>query len=709
MGNFSFIDILRSRALNQPNQLAFIFLKDGETEAGRLTYQELDQQARAIAAQLQSLGATGSRALLLYPSGLEFITAFFGCLYASVVATPAFPPRRNQNMSRLQAIVADAQATVALTTTSILSNLERRFAQEPELKALNWLNSDNIPKSPGNSWQAPAVKSNSLAYLQYTSGSTSTPKGVMVSHGNILHNSECIKQAFELTSESVSVSWLPHFHDMGLIDGIIQPLYAGFLGILMPPVAFLQQPIRWLQAISRHKATHCGGPNFGYDLCIRKITPEQQKSLDLSSWCSAYNGAEPLRRETLEQFAAKFEPCGFRANFFYPCYGMAETTLMVSGGLVKDEPIYCTVSADALEHNQIAEASEDPKNVRHLVGCGQTWLDQKIAIADPETLTQCPPDRVGEIWVSGGSVTGGYWNKPEETQKTFHAYLADTNEGPFLRTGDLGFVQNGQLFITGRLKDLIIIRGRNHYPQDIELTVEQSHPALQQSSGAAFAVEIDGIERLAIAQEVKRSYLRHLDVDEVIRAIRQAVSEQHQLQVYAVLLLKTASIPKTSSGKIKRHACRVGFLNRNLNIVGEWTGNTQQIDLEQLEAEVEYLWEQVQNAVQKQTHQGVLSLTWNHPNIPAPTSQITEKAIQTWLLSHLSVQLKIHPDDIDIRESFAYYGMDSSIAISITGELMNWLGSELEPTLFWEYPNIESLSQHLAIEHSLLPSASQLS
>jgi len=344
-------------------------------------------------------------------------------------------------------------------------------------------------------------------------------------------------------------------------------LYTGFLGVLMPPVAFLQQPIRWLLAIARYKATHCGGPNFGYDLCVSKTTPEQRESLDLSSWCSAYNGAEPMRRETLERFASLFADCGFKASFFYPCYGMAEATLMVSGGLVKDEPIYYQVDADALEENRIVEASGHTEQVKHLVGCGRSWLETKIVIANPESLTLCTPAQVGEIWVSGASVAQGYWNRPEET---FQAYLADTREGPFLRTGDLGFLKDGELFVTGRLKDLIIIRGRNHYPQDVELTVEKSHPALRPNCGAAFAVEVDGVERLVIAQEVERSYLRKLKVDEVVEAIRREVSQEHELQVYAVLMLSTGSIPKTSSGKIQRRACRTGYLENSLKVVGSW-------------------------------------------------------------------------------------------------------------------------------------------
>jgi len=561
------VDLLQGRANQEPDKTAYIFLADGETEEDSLTYQELAQRSQAIAAHLQSLSATGCRALLLYPPGLEFITAFLGCLYAGVVAVPAYPPRPNHSLSRLQAIVADAQATIALATTSILSNLEQRFTEFPELEALHWLATDKMQSDTAVGWHSLQVDSNTLTLLQYTSGSTGTPRGVMVSHGNLLHNQRLIQRGFQHTQQTVLVGWLPLYHDMGLIGNVLQPLYLGLPCILMPPLAFLQRPFRWLQAISRYKATTSGGPNFAYDLCIRKITPEQRPQLDLSSWDVAFNGAEPVRAETIERFTETFAPCGFRREAFYPCYGMAENTLIASGGLKSALPVLQTFHRDALEHNRVIQAKVESPDGQTLVGCGHVLRDQQIAIANPETLTRCASNQVGEIWISGASVAQGYWQQPVGTEYTFQAYLADTGEGPFLRTGDLGFLQDGELFVTGRLKDLIIIRGRNHYPQDIELTVEQSHPALRPSAGAAFSIEVNDEERLVVAQEVERTYLRKLNLDEVVGAIRQAVWKQHELQVYAVLLLKTADIPKTSSGKIQRRACRQGFLEESLPVI----------------------------------------------------------------------------------------------------------------------------------------------
>lgn len=586
------VDILLWRSYDQPDKRAYTFLQDGETESGSLTYRELDLKARKIATYLQSLGATQERALLLYPPGLEFIVAFFGCLYAGVIAVPLYPPKRNQKLSRLQAVIADAGAKFALTTQSILENVEIHFSETPDLAALNWLATEQKIESDPEQWQQLDIKKDSLAFLQYTSGSTGTPKGVMVSHGNLLNNSEYIKQAFELNQDSVSISWLPSFHDMGLIDGVIQPIYTGFLGVLMPSVAFLQKPIRWLEGISHYRATHSGGPNFAYDLCVQKITPEQKENLDLSSWLSAYSGAEPVRQDTIKRFTESFKCCGFQEKFFYPCYGMAETTLMISGGLLGNEPSYCSVQVELLQKHLVTEIATGEKTnqkVQHFVSCGQSWLDTKIIIANPETLTECREEQVGEIWVSGSSVAQGYWNRPQQTQETFQAYLA-TGAGPFLRTGDLGFLKDRELFITGRLKDVIIIRGRNHYPQDIELTVERSHEALKPNSGAAFTVEVEGEERLVIVQEVERSYLRKLDVDEVIEAIRRDISQEHELQVYAIALIKTMSIPKTSSGKIQRHSCKLQFLNNTLSIVSsnifaykQTVEESEQEDLPELE------------------------------------------------------------------------------------------------------------------------------
>jgi acyl-CoA synthetase (AMP-forming)/AMP-acid ligase II len=596
----SLVELLRGRALDQPEHRIYTYLADGETEGAHLTYGALDLQARAIAALLQSYKANGQRALLLYPAGLEFIAAFFGCLYAEVIAVPLPPPNMVQpqrTLPKFRTIANDAQPTVVLTTSSILSKVEGLFTQAPGLRSLRWLATDKIASGVADQWRDSNATGETLALIQYTSGSTAIPRGVMVSHKNLLENCAHISQAFQIGSDDVSVTWLPVFHDMGLTNGIIQPMFGGRGCVLMPPQSFLQRPVRWLQAISKYKATISGGPNFAYEMCARKISPEQCSALDLSSWNVAYNGAEPVRADTLKRFAGAFASCGFRSSSFYPCYGLAEATLIVSGGLVKDEPILRTTQVSALEHNHngAVHTSGLRPNVRTLVGCGHAVADTKIVIVNPVSLTACDADEVGEIWVSAPSVAQGYWNRPEETKITFGAYLAGTGEGPFLRTGDLGFLGDGELYVTGRLKDLIIIGGRNLYPQEIEQTVQQSHPAVRPACCAVFSVEVADEERLIVAAEVEPRYSsnRHtsngngngnsngngngngtshahhnghlpLDVDAMVRAIRRAVAEEHDVRVHAVLLLRAGSIPKTSSGKLQRSACQAGFLDGTL-------------------------------------------------------------------------------------------------------------------------------------------------
>lgn len=595
----NFVELLSHRGSSKPAQTAYTFLSRGEREEKILTYGELDLKARAIAARLQSLEAEGERALLLYSPGMEFISAFFGCLYAGVIAVPAYPPRRNQKMARLESIVQDADAKVVLTTGDLLAKIQTKLGENPHLQALHWLASDSVDDTIASAWQQPSINGNTLAFLQYTSGSTGTPKGVAIAHSNLMHNERMIAAAFETTADTVVVGWLPLFHDMGLIGNVLQPLYRGMHCILMSPASFLQKPVRWLQAISKYRATASGGPNFAYDLCVDKIKPEQRAGLDLSSWSLAFSGAEPVRAATIERFAQAFGPCGFRPEAFYPCYGMAETTLFVTGGKKSEAPKILEVVDSALEQNQIVVAKGKKDNLRKLVSCGKSWLGQQVAIANPETLTRCAPDEVGEIWVAGESVAQGYWNRPEATEQTFQARLADTDEGPFLRTGDLGFVRDEELYVTGRLKDMIIVNGQNHYPHDIEFTLENCHEALRPACSAAFSIEAKGSERLVVVAEVERSYLRKLNVKEVVETIREEVAREHNLQTYAVVLVKTGSIPKTSSGKIQRHKCKSGFLAGSLNVVDDWSENPQnKANFLQLQAEVESMIEQLQKPAQ---------------------------------------------------------------------------------------------------------------
>jgi len=570
------VDLLQIRAESQPHQTIYKFLIDGETESVSLTYQQLEKKAKAIAAYLQSVCSPQDRVLLLFPAGLDYITAFFGCLYAGVIAIPAYPPRPNRSLNRIHNILENAQTSVALTNSETLQGLERQLASATELQNLRWITTDAIDDAAALSWQQPNVSESDIAFLQYTSGSTAEPKGVRIAYKNLLHNLDAIHNCFRHSAQSKGVIWLPPYHDMGLIGGVLQPLFGDFPVTLMSPLMFLQNPLRWLKAISRDGATTSGGPNFAYDLCVRKFKPEQLRGLDLSTWQVAFNGAEPINHETLAKFAETFAPYGFDYNAFYPCYGMAEATLIISGGSKNASIVTQTVRGKALEQNKIAIADANEPHPHTLVSCGQSLKDQKLAIANPETLTTCPPGEVGEIWVSGASIAQGYWRQPEITTATFEAYLQDTGEGPYLRTGDLGFIDRGELFFTGRLKDMIVIKGRNHYPQDIEKTVEETSSWIRPSCVASFSVDLQGEEKLVVLAEVERKYWSSnrtkakgsgsasaeiMTVKELTQTIRREISKNHDLQVYATLLLKPGSLPKTSSGKIQRHACRTDFIS----------------------------------------------------------------------------------------------------------------------------------------------------
>lgn len=570
----SLVDVLRWRAAVQGNKRAYTFLVDGENDEAHMTYAELDRRARALAATLRSYGAAGERVLLLYPPGLEYVAGFLACLYAGAIAVPAYPPdpsRLNRTLPRLQAMVADAEATIALTTSQIMMMAQFLFQQAPDLAQLRWLATDEIKDKEAANWREPQIGRDTLAFLQYTSGSTRAPRGVMLTHSNLLHNSSVIQDAFEVNENTVGVIWLPPYHDMGLIGGVLQPAFGGSTCILMSPLSFLQRPMRWLEAVSRYGGTISGGPNFAYDLCVRKVKPEHLETLDLSQWSVAFNGAEPIRPETLHLFAETFAPCGFNKDAFYPCYGLAEATLIVSGGEKSDPPVYFTVDKPALERDRVVPADADAANAQTLVGCGTTMPDQQIVIVDPDTLARCPDGQVGEIWVTGPSVAGGYWKQPEENKRTFGARVAGTEQGSFLRTGDLGFLRNGELFVGGRLKDLIIIDGLNHYPQDIELTVENCHAAVRPGCSAAFAVDINNQERLVVVTEVAgrpgANGKDGLDTKAIGNTIRRAIATNHDLRVHDVVLLKARSIPKTSSGKIQRHACKADYLAGTLDVL----------------------------------------------------------------------------------------------------------------------------------------------
>jgi acyl-CoA synthetase (AMP-forming)/AMP-acid ligase II len=567
----SLVDLLTEHASQQPDRTAYRHLVTGDCdgEIQEISYARLVRRSRAVAAWLQDRGLTGARAMLLHPPGLEFISDYLGCLSAGVVAVPGVPPQgrahNHRALTRMKRLLADADAKVILGGREVIAALADMAEHLPELADITCVTTEDIPDEAADTWRAPALTPDSVAFLQYTSGSTSAPKGVAVTHGNLLDNERIITERMGHTPEAIEeydreliVSWLPVYHDMGLIGPVLNTVYLGLTTTLFSPLHFLQKPDRWLKAISHYRPHTSGGPNFAYELSLKHATPELVDDLDLSSWKVAFNGAEPIRAATLRRFTDTFAPAGFRREAFYPCYGLAEATVMVTGSSVSAPPTLLA-AADLGPHVGEADAAA--------VGCGHPGPGLTVTIADPEQGTELPEGEVGEIWVSGASVAKGYWRNTLATRETFRATLPG-REGRFLRTGDLGFLRDGELFVTGRLKDLIVIDGRNHYPQDLELSAEMSHPALRPGCTAAFSVPVDeGVEgeQIVLVAEVAPDAAG--DSEKITDLIRSALGEAHGLSVRDVVLVHPGTIPKTSSGKIQRRATRTAHLGGALAVV----------------------------------------------------------------------------------------------------------------------------------------------
>ncbi|HEV3036488.1 MAG TPA: fatty acyl-AMP ligase [Candidatus Angelobacter sp.] len=561
----TWITLAQKQADHFGEKPAYIFLANGENIAETVTYKEVDRRARALAAHLQSSCNPGDRALLVYDSCIENIIAFFGCLYAGLIAVPVCPPHRNRRNGRLENILKDCNPSLALSTAAQIREIKRLFNHDSVLDRVASLLTETISQDETNAWIEPASNGKTLAFLQYTSGSTNTPKGVAVSHGNLLHNQAMLQHAFQTTEHSNIVSWLPIYHDMGLIGKMLHSFYAGATCVFMSPMSFLQQPARWLYAISKYKAEISGGPNFSYSLCEKKISADLLPSFDLSSWRVALNGAEPVQYHTLQGFSDRFAPCGFQEKAFYPGYGMAEATLIISGGSPGQEPVYRWVDKNELRQDRAVSRAPSVPSAQPLVGCGRQILDEIIVIVDPQTSRPLPDDQIGEIWLAGKHVAQGYWGRPEATRNTFHAYLID-GRGPFLRTGDLGFLKDGTLFITGRLKDVIILEGSKHYPQDIEASIQALIPAVRPEGVAAVSVTSPAGEKVVVVAELERELLRKADLKSVANSIRRVVSQDHGLVLQDVVLIRPGALPKTTSGKIQRRLCGDLYLSEELQV-----------------------------------------------------------------------------------------------------------------------------------------------
>jgi len=555
----SLVDLLQGRALQTPQSLAFTFII--KNEENKLTYQSLHEEACAIAVAIRNQGLRkGDRALLIYPPGVDLIKALFGCFYAGVIAVPVFPPVNKSLVDKTHRILQNAKPKLTLMMHENREKFGIAYEKTPTLAT------DIVDLGRANEWENDSLAQD-LAFLQYTSGSTSYPKGVMISHGNLLDNLQRIYDAFGMNDKSIMVGWLPPYHDMGLIGNILSPLYGGYPVVLMTPFSFLQNPLAWLQIIGKYKATISGSPNFAYDYCVRRIKEEKKEGLNLSSWEVAFNGAEPLHEGTMERFYQAFKDYGFRKESFYPCYGLAEATLLVSSGIPNTPYQKVRVAKEHFQNHRVHFLKTASPKSHVLISSGT--LRQKVKIVDPDTLHACAPDVVGEIWVNSPSVASGYWHLREETEQIFKGRIHEpTNPDNFLRTGDLGFIHEDDLYVTGRIKDLIILYGKNHYPQDIEYTINHSPVHAQLGSCAAYVNSVDGEYRLTVVCELKNRDLE--DSDNVFTSIFELVYQEHQLEIHHIVLVPLKSIPKTTSGKVCRNFCKAHLADNTMTVIDRW-------------------------------------------------------------------------------------------------------------------------------------------
>ncbi len=571
---FTLPEIVEGRAVDRPQDRACTFLEDGEREGETLTWSALGTASRNLAAAVADAAGPGSRVLLLFPPGVQFLPAFLGSLQARTIAVLSYAPvggKVDRAIARLRGIAADAGFSLVVAPASVIARRATLTALLPDLAGVPWLNSDDIARGalPFNGSRNPH---SDIALLQYTSGSTSRPRGVMVTHGNLLHNLGSSAHLAEHRQDSVGVTWLPVNHDMGLIEGVLQPLFSGFPVWMMSPAAFLQRPVRWLQAVSRFRATHSGGPDFAYALCVRRIPESDRAAMDLGSWRTAFNGSEPVRSCTMEAFQRAFGECGFRWETFRPAYGLAESTLLVTSSAADEEPHIFRADTDSLRSG-VAEPALPGRQSVTLVSCGRSPHGTTVSIVDPQQHTRCGPGRVGEIWVSGESVGAGYWKRDVETTATFRARMHGDDNGTFLRTGDLGFLRGGHLFVTGRIKDLLIVRGVKHYPQDVEITIERADSAIRPHGAAAFNVR-DEDGSIAVVAEIEPRAARSLDspsdLPRVAAAIAQAVSAAHGFVPATIALVEAGTLPRTTSGKVERYRCP-DLLDRSSAVLHKWT------------------------------------------------------------------------------------------------------------------------------------------
>ncbi len=674
----NFVSLLQHRADRNGQKIAYTFLNESGLLLEEVNYSQLDYHARKWAVCLQQRHKPGERVLLLFPSGPLFLIAFLACLYAGLIAVPSYPPARTQrarSFQRFMAVANNSMARVGLVSGQSV-NIGDLQSHGPLLnESIDWIDVDEIDSDP-DAWTEPEINLQDIAFLQYTSGSTAAPKGVIVTHGNIMHNQNMIQIGFNHSADDIVVGWLPLFHDMGLIGNLLQPLYLGAYCVLMPPACFLSSPYKWLSAISKYKATTSGGPDFSYRLCVEKIKNEDKKLLDLSSWRVAFNGSEPVRASTIEKFSSTFETCGFNRQAFLPCYGLAETTLLATIRN-KHQPLAPKeFSIHALQADQAAAPISDADAIT-LVSSGHSpQASQSVIVVSVKKFMPCEDKQVGEIWIKSDSVAQGYWQ--HDDVDCFEAYLADYSSGPFLRTGDLGFMLDGELFVTGRLKDLIILNGRNLYPNDIEHTVENCHPALCSGSSAAFSVQLNssgsadiGKESLIIVSEI--SNYKDLDLTMLMELMNVAVLKSFNVKPEQIVLIRRRSLPKTTSGKVQRSATKLAFLNGELRVVQSYRpANDQQIE-----------------------HLNATTQIKERSHFADENSLLLEK-----LHKLIADKLSLPIEKVDIKKSPVALGMDSLVCASLRADVISAFNVDIGLEVFLDDLSIVGLGKEIMLRRN---------
>lgn len=659
------INVLECQADNNPNEIAFTFLSDGEVISQKISYLGLSQQSKALAVHLLKYANTGDRAMLLMPNSIDYIIALFACLYAGIIAVPAYPPlHKKRDWKRINSLLLDSNPTLLLCDSKSLEKTRAWQQENAQRCQLIEMGSEDILLA--EQWKKPNITANSIAYLQYSSGSTGDPKGVMLSHKNLLHNVALSCQFYKITEQDKLVSWLPMYHDMGLIGSILNPIYAGFSAHLIPPAVILQRPFLWLKAISDFKATFSAGPNFIYEHCVNCISDEQLATLDLSTWRCAVNGAEPIKEKTLREFNQKFARCGLSTTTLTPSYGMAEASLFVAGNMTNNEFSSINVDKTLLAKGKAVNNESGAA----IVSSGILNKEMTIKIVNTNVSQILPDGEIGSILIKGDSVSLGYWGKKDLSESVFNNYA--NGEGGYLDSGDIGFIVNKNLYICGRNKEVVIVNGRNHFPQDIEATIQSLHTDIVDHGGAVFSLNEcgDQEQRVIAVQELSRSGMKAENHQQLITAIRQSVAATHDINLSAVILIAPMSLNKTTSGKIQRYLCREKYISNELKIIAEW--------------------EQVPAIINSANDD--LFVSEQPPVLIAGDAQ----SIQRWITDWIAKKLTINELDLDETKELVSLGLDSVDAMTLVHDLTIQLGVKIDPEQIWQYPTINAISLYLS-------------